>query len=181
VKVCAFLDAISQKVINLESIPRLQNNVVQCLVSFELVFPPSFFNIMTHLQVHLVEEITILDQYIPLCEVHGSLKKYVHNYARPEGNISKGYLTEKVIEFCVDFVPELNPIGFPQSWHDGRLSGKGTLGMKLTFCMYEIPPWWIRISSDTRILYTQTTRGSLTSGLHSFTWRLLAVGCKHFS
>ncbi|MFW8521763.1 DUF4218 domain-containing protein, partial [Klebsiella pneumoniae] len=35
----------------------LQNDVVQCLVSFELIFPPSFFNIMTHLLCHLVKEI----------------------------------------------------------------------------------------------------------------------------
>ncbi|MBI0384922.1 DUF4218 domain-containing protein, partial [Streptomyces albiflaviniger] len=60
VKLCAFLNAISQKVIDPEILPRLQNDVVQCLVSFELVFPPSFFNIMTHLLVHLVKEITIL-------------------------------------------------------------------------------------------------------------------------
>ena len=60
VKLCAFLNAISQKVINPENLTQLQNDVVQCLVSFELVFPPSFFNIMTHLLVHLVEEIAIL-------------------------------------------------------------------------------------------------------------------------
>ena len=59
-KLCAFLNAISQKVIDPETLPRLQNDVVQCLVSFELVFPPSFFNIMTHLLLHLVDEITIL-------------------------------------------------------------------------------------------------------------------------
>ena len=59
-KLCAFLNAISQKVINPDILPRLQNDVVQCLVSFELVFPPSFFHIMTHLLVHLVEEIAIL-------------------------------------------------------------------------------------------------------------------------
>ena len=46
VKLCAFLNAISQKVINPDILPRLQKDVVQCLVSFELVFPPSFFNIM---------------------------------------------------------------------------------------------------------------------------------------
>ena len=45
VKLCAFLNAISQKVINPEDLPRLQNDVVECLVSFELVFPPSFFKI----------------------------------------------------------------------------------------------------------------------------------------
>jgi hypothetical protein len=48
VKLCAFLNAISQKVINPKDLPRLQNNVVHYLVSLELVFPPSFFNIMMH-------------------------------------------------------------------------------------------------------------------------------------
>src|SRR3954471_2604845 len=48
VKLCAFLNAISQKVINPDILPRLQKDVVQCLASFELVFPPSF-NIITHL------------------------------------------------------------------------------------------------------------------------------------
>jgi hypothetical protein len=65
----------------------------------------------------------------------GVLKKYVHNHARPEGSISKGYLTKDDIDFCVDFVPDLNPIGLPQSWHEGRLSGKGTLQMKSAYCM----------------------------------------------
>jgi hypothetical protein len=140
VKLCAFLNAISQNVINPEDLQRLQNDVAQCLVSFELVFPPSFFNIMMHLLVHLVEEITILGlvflhNMFPFERFMGVLKKYVHNRARPEGSISKGYLTEEVIEFCVDFVPDLNPIGLPQSQHEGRLSGKGTLGMKSAYCM----------------------------------------------
>ena len=43
----------------------------------------------------------------------GVLKKYVHNHARPEGSIAKGYGTEEVIEFYVDFIPNLNPIGVP--------------------------------------------------------------------
>ena len=60
VKLCAFLNAISQKAINPLDLATLQNDVVQCLVSFELVFPPSFFDIMTHLLVHLVKEIHIL-------------------------------------------------------------------------------------------------------------------------
>ena len=67
----------------------------------------------------------------------GVLKKYVKNRARPEGSISKGYGTEEVIEFCVDFIPDLNPIGVPQSRHEGRLRGKGTLGKKSTIYMDE--------------------------------------------
>ncbi|KAK1641999.1 hypothetical protein QYE76_059804 [Lolium multiflorum] len=116
VKLCAFLNAISQKIIDPASLPRLQKDVVQCLVSFELVFPPSFFNIMTHLLVHLVEEIAILGpvflhNMFPFERFMGVLKKYVHNRARPEGSISKGYGTEEVIEFCVDFIPDLKSIG----------------------------------------------------------------------
>ena len=120
----------------------LQKDVVQCLVSFELVFPPSFFNIMTHLIVHLVEEIQVLGpvflhNMFPFERFMAVLKKYVHNRARPEGSISKGYGTEEVIEFCVDFIPDLNPIGVPQSRHEGRLRGKGMLGKKATLC----PDW----------------------------------------
>ncbi|XP_066374438.1 uncharacterized protein [Miscanthus floridulus] len=48
----------------------------------------------------------------------------------PEGSIAQGYGTEEVIEFCVDFIPDIAPIGVPESRHEGRLSGKGTLGKK---------------------------------------------------
>ncbi|KAK1627238.1 hypothetical protein QYE76_001553 [Lolium multiflorum] len=83
VKLCAFLNAISQ--------------------SFELVFPPSFFNIMTHLLVHLVEEISILGpvflhNMFPFERFMGILKKYVRNRARPEGSIAKGYGNEEVVD-----------------------------------------------------------------------------------
>ncbi|KAK1642362.1 hypothetical protein QYE76_060167 [Lolium multiflorum] len=116
---------------------KLQVDVVECLVSFELLFPPSFFNIMTHLLVHLVDEIRIpgpvfLHNMFPFERFMGVLKKYVHNRARPEGSISKGYGTEEVIEFCVDFLPDLKPIGVPESRYEGRLTGKGTLGRKTT-------------------------------------------------
>ena len=113
---------------------KLQNDMVQRLVSFELVFSPSFFNIMTHLLVHLIKENSILGpvflhNMFPFERFMGILKKYVHNHACPEGSITKGYGTE-VIEFCVDFIPDINPIGVPESRHEGRLSENETLGKK---------------------------------------------------
>jgi hypothetical protein len=73
---------------------------------------------MTHLLVHLFEEISILGpvflhNMFPFKRFMGVLKKYVRNRARPEGSISKGYGTEEVIRFCVDFLPGLKPIGVP--------------------------------------------------------------------
>ena len=104
--------------------------MVQCLVSIELVFPPSFFNIMTNLLVNLVKEINILGpvfmhNMFPFERFMGVLKKYVHNRARPEESIAKGYGIEEVIEFCVDFISNLDPIGVPESRHEGRRSGMG--------------------------------------------------------
>src|SRR4051812_4546890 len=95
---------------------------------------------MTHLLVHLVEEIRILGPVFLHNMFHferfiGVLKKYVHNHARPERSISKGYGTEDVIEFCVDFLHDLKPIGVPESRYEGRLTGKGTLGRKTMVCM----------------------------------------------
>jgi hypothetical protein len=129
VKLCAFLNAISQKVIDPDILPMLRNDSVQCLVSFELVFPPSFFDIMTHVLVLLVDEIPILgpvllDNMFPFKRFMGVLKKYVCNRARPEGSISTGHQIEEVIGFCVDFIPDLKQIGVPQSRYEERLTGK---------------------------------------------------------
>jgi hypothetical protein len=120
VNLCAFLNAISQKAIDPRNLVKLQNDVVQCLVSFELAFPPSFFDIMTHLLVYLAKEITILGPVFlhnmwPFERFMLVPKKYVLNHARPEGRIAKGYVTEEVIEFCVDFVDSIDSIGVPVS------------------------------------------------------------------
>jgi hypothetical protein len=71
-----------------------------------------------------------LHNMFPFARFMGALKKYVHNHARLGGSIAKGYGTEEVIEFCINFISDLDPIGVPESWHEGRLSGKGTLGKK---------------------------------------------------
>lgn len=139
VNLCAFLNAISQKVIDPEILPRLRSNLAQCLVSFELVFPPSFFNIVTHVLVHLVDEIVILGpvflhNMFPFERFMGVLKKYVRNHARPEGSISTGHQTEEVIGFCVDFIPDINKIGLAQSRYEGRLTGKGMLRADSIIC-----------------------------------------------
>ena len=85
--------------------------------------------------VHIVKEIGILGpiflhNMFPFERYMGVLKKYVRNRSSPEGCIAKGYGAEEVIEFYVDYIDELRPIGVPLSRHEGRLSGKGTLGRK---------------------------------------------------
>jgi hypothetical protein len=90
---------------------------------------------MTHLFVHIVKEINImgpvfLHNIFPFERYMAVHNKYVHNRSRPEGCIAQGYGTEEIIEFCVNFIDDLNPIGVPMSCHEGRLKGKSILGKK---------------------------------------------------
>jgi len=65
IKLCAFVNAISQKAIDPTNLIRLQEDVVQSLVSLEMIFPPTFFYIMTHLLVHLVKRDWYSRSYFP--------------------------------------------------------------------------------------------------------------------
>jgi hypothetical protein len=90
---------------------------------------------MTHLLVHIVKEINILSlmflhNLFPFERYMTVLKKYICNRFRPEGCIAKGYEIEESVEFCVDFIDDLSPIGVPMSCHEGRLKGKGALRKK---------------------------------------------------
>nr|ABG22528.1 transposon protein, putative, CACTA, En/Spm sub-class [Oryza sativa Japonica Group] len=97
-KLCSFLNAISQKVIDPDR---------------DRYSGPVFLHNM-----------------FPFERYMGVLKKYVRNRARPEASIAKGYGTEEVIEFSIEFIEYLHPIRVPESRHEGRLRGKGTLGRK---------------------------------------------------
>ncbi|XP_071740963.1 uncharacterized protein [Rutidosis leptorrhynchoides] len=80
----------------------------------------------------------VLDEYqrdiiLTLCELEiymGILKGYVRNLNRPEVSIVEGYASEEVIEFCTNYMDGFKSVGIPQSRHEGRLSGQGTLGRK---------------------------------------------------
>jgi hypothetical protein len=87
---------------------------------------------MTHVLVHLVKEITILGPVFlhnisPFQRFMSVLKKYVLNRACPEGSIAKGYVTEEVIEFCVDIVDSIDTIQVPVSRPEWRLLGRAQL------------------------------------------------------
>jgi len=47
-----FRDTCSSK-LNVEYIERLQTNIVETLCKLEMIFPPSFFDSMEHLPIHL--------------------------------------------------------------------------------------------------------------------------------
>ncbi|XP_019197730.1 PREDICTED: uncharacterized protein LOC109191558 [Ipomoea nil] len=134
-KLCYFFNVISSKVVDPEVLDSLQADVVVTLCQFEMYFPPSFFDVMVHLTVHLVWEIKIcgpvfLRYMYPYERYMGILKGYVRNRYRPEGSIIEAYGAEEVIDFCTDYLANVQSIGVSKSRHEGRLTGKGTIGFK---------------------------------------------------
>ncbi|XP_004515196.1 uncharacterized protein [Cicer arietinum] len=59
IEFCSFFRQLCSKVLNVDDLEKLQNQVVLTLCHMEMIFPPSFFTVMVHLVVHLVEEVKL--------------------------------------------------------------------------------------------------------------------------
>jgi hypothetical protein len=52
----------------------------------------------------------------------------VRNRAHPEGSIIEGYITEEVVEYCMNYVKDGKRIGLPIPLQESRLRGRGRMG-----------------------------------------------------
>ncbi|CAM8999899.1 unnamed protein product [Rhodiola kirilowii] len=140
-RLCAIFSSLSAKVGDSSELDELQDQIVVTLCQLEMFFPPSFFDVMVHLTIHLVREIRILgpvhmiwmysyERYMKI------LKSYVRNRHRPEGCIVEGYITEEAVEFCTNYLGNTAAVGIPKPRHFDRFNGKGICGQK-----YKNPPF----------------------------------------
>jgi hypothetical protein len=58
------------------------------------------------------------------------LNGYMRNKVFPEGSMIESYHTEESVDCCIDYIKDKRSISLPESRHEGRLSGKGTIGRK---------------------------------------------------
>ena len=113
-----FFNALCSKVVDMSTLDELQNKLVVTLCLLEKYFPPSFFDIMIHLTVHLVREVRLcglvyLRWMYPFERFMKVLKSYVNNRNRPEGCIIECYIAEEAIEFCTEYLSNVDTIGIP--------------------------------------------------------------------
>lgn len=99
-------------------LPTLQSQIVLTLCVLEKYFPPSFFDIMVHLTVHLVREVQLCGPIhfrwmYPFERYMKVLKGYVRNRYHPEGCIAESYIAEEAVEFCTDYLADEKAIGIP--------------------------------------------------------------------
>jgi hypothetical protein len=96
-KISRVFRRLCNKVWNPSDIESLHIDVAISLALLEIHFPPSFFDLMTHLLYHLVDEldmcgpVTIRWTYL-LERYMKTLKLYVRNMARPETSMAEGYI-----------------------------------------------------------------------------------------
>ena len=100
-----FFRRLCSKVISLQELDFLENEIIEVLCELERYFPPTFFDIMVHLPIHLVNEIRLggLVQYRSMYFVERDLCKFksqVRNRCRPEGCMPECYLAEEYLTFC---------------------------------------------------------------------------------
>ncbi|RVW80063.1 hypothetical protein CK203_052397 [Vitis vinifera] len=108
------------KVVDVSALDKLQNDLVVTLCLLEKCFPPSFFDIMLHRTVHLAREVRLcgpvyLRWMYPFERFMKVLKGYVRNRNWPEGCIAECYIAEEAIEFCTEYLSNVDAIGIPIS------------------------------------------------------------------
>ncbi len=87
----------------------LRDDVATTLSLLEWELPPMFFDIMTHLTLHVVEELDVYGPVharwmYPIERALKMFKAYVRNRARPEASMAEGYLYDETIEFVTEYM-----------------------------------------------------------------------------
>ncbi|KAL6323849.1 hypothetical protein AAG906_005845 [Vitis piasezkii] len=95
VELCSFFKQLCSKVLKIDQLEHLENDIIVTLCKLERIFPPSFFDVMVHLPIHLASEAKVTGpvQYrwmYPIERYLRTLKSYVRNKSRPEGSIAEG-------------------------------------------------------------------------------------------
>jgi len=106
---------LCNKVLKMDELDQLQGRIVLTLCHMEMLFPPSFFTVMVHLIVHLVEDAKLGGpvQYrwmYPIERYLGKLKSYVRNKAQAEGSIAEGYMAEESLTFCSRYLDGIETV-----------------------------------------------------------------------
>ncbi len=131
---CLFFSEICKKVLDIDKLDKLQSELVVTLCQLEMIFPPSFIDIMIHLVIHLVRQVKMLGPVhlhwmYPFERNMSIFKGDVRNRSSPEGSIIEGYVARETMDFCVDVLGH-EKCNIQKSRHEENFDGKGTIGRR---------------------------------------------------
>ncbi|XP_075092873.1 uncharacterized protein LOC107767581 isoform X2 [Nicotiana tabacum] len=112
VEFSSFFRHLCLKNLSLSDLEKLQDRIVITLSHLEMLFPPSFFTVMVHLTVHLVDEIIqggpVHYRWIYFVERFlGHLKSLVGNKPQAEGSIAESYIFEEALILCSRYFEDI--------------------------------------------------------------------------
>lgn len=108
IRLGSLFQRICARVVDLDEIPSLLTYAAKTLSMLEVWFPPSFFDIMSHLPIHLVEELAMLGP-VHSCWCYsverylGILTSYVRNTSKPEACMASGYAIDESLGFVTEY------------------------------------------------------------------------------
>ncbi|KAH7845791.1 hypothetical protein Vadar_006051 [Vaccinium darrowii] len=100
-----FFKELCSETLRLQVLEQLERDIALILCKLELIFPPSFFDVMVHLAIHLAHEAIIAGPVryrwmYPIERFLRTLKDSVRNKAHPEGSIVEAYIDKECLTFC---------------------------------------------------------------------------------
>jgi len=84
-----------------------ETTTTMCML--EKMFPPSFFDVMSHMPIHLVQQLQVCGPVhtrwmYPVERYLKTLKGYVLQRAQPEGSMARGYIMDEALGFCTEYM-----------------------------------------------------------------------------
>ena len=113
-RMCKVFCRFCTKVYNPHDFAFLEVDVAKSMALLEIHFPPSFFDIMTHLPYHLAKELDLCRLVsarwmYPVEWYMKVLKNHVRNMSRLEACMAKGYLKDECIGFVTEYLQQFEP------------------------------------------------------------------------
>jgi hypothetical protein len=95
--------------------PKLKENVVTTLCMLEMEMPLAFFDVMTHLVLHVVEELDVCHlvstRWMYCIErMNKVMKGHVRCMQQPEGCMAEGYAMEVSMGFIIKYMQGFRPM-----------------------------------------------------------------------
>jgi hypothetical protein len=127
VKLAKCFKVITSKIVSNKEIAIVEDQLPEILCELEKIFPPTFFDIMEHLVIHLPAEVRLAGpvQFRNMWSTEmfiGNMKNWVHNRSHPEGSIAESYLFDECLTFCSRYVDDCNTKFNRTPRHDDNLT-----------------------------------------------------------
>jgi hypothetical protein len=112
-----FFRELCSRNLRVDVMERLREEIPLILCKLEMIFPPTFFDVMVHLAVHL-PDVALLRGPVqfgwmyPIERRLGTLKNFMRNRAKPEGSIAEAYIESEILAYCSMYMNDADKTAF---------------------------------------------------------------------